>query len=89
MDYIKYKTTLKASGDEYKKIVFWNRFVRNPVETILTWTPAVITIVLIVLGFLNTYLAVIYAACWAYPIYIFFFQFKSSVNYHLKNPRGF
>ena len=85
MDYIKYKTTLKASGDEYKKIVFWNRFVRNPVETILTWTPAVITIVLIVLGFLNTYLAVIYAACWAYPIYIFFFQFKSSVNYHLKN----
>ena len=36
MDYIKYKTTLKASGDEYKKIVFWNRFVRNPVETILT-----------------------------------------------------
>mgnify|MGYP007087031146 FL=1 len=85
MDYIKYKTTLKASGDEYKKIVFWNRFVRNPVETILTWTPAAITIVLIVLGFLNTYLAVIYAACWAYPIYIFFFQFKSSVNYHLKN----
>ena len=83
MDYIKYKTTLKASGDEYKKIVFWNRFVRNPVETILTWTPAAITIVLIVLGFLNTYLAVIYAACWAYPIYIFFFQFKSSVNYHL------
>ena len=56
MDYIKYKTTLKASGDEYKKIVFWNRFVRNPVETILTWTPAAITIVLIVLGFLNTYL---------------------------------
>ena len=53
MDYIKYKTTLKASGDEYKKIVFWNRFVRNPVETILTWTPAAITIVLIVLGFLN------------------------------------
>lgn len=87
MDYIKYKTTLKASGDEYKKIVFWNRFVRNPVETILTWTPAAITIVLIVLGFLNTYLAVIYAACWAYPIYIFFFQFKSSVNYHLKTAR--
>lgn len=40
MDYIKYKTTLKASGVKYKKIVFWNRFVRNPVETILTWTPA-------------------------------------------------
>ena len=25
MDYIKYETTLKASGREYSKIVFWNR----------------------------------------------------------------
>lgn len=85
MEYIKYESTLKAGGDEYKKIVFWNRFIRNPIETILTWLPAAATIVFICLGYLNTYLAVIYAACWAYPIYIFFFQFKSSVNYHLKN----
>lgn len=85
MDNIKYSSTLKAEGDEYKKIVFWNRFIRNPIETILTWLPAAATIVFIALGYLNTYLAVIYAACWAYPIYIFFFQFKSSVNYHLKN----
>lgn len=71
MDYIKYKTTLKASGDEYKKIVFWNRFVRNPVETILTWTPAVITIVLIVLGFLNTYLRYICGMLGIPDLYIF------------------
>lgn len=35
MDYIKYETTLKASGREYSKIVFWNRFIRNPIELIL------------------------------------------------------
>lgn len=85
MDFIKYNTTLKASGKEYSRIVFWNRFLRNPVELILTWIPAAITIVLIILGYLNTYLAVIYAACWCYPIYIFGFQFKNSVNYHLKH----
>ena len=85
MDFIKYNTTLKASGKEYSRIVFWNRFLRNPVELILTWIPAAITIVLIILGYLNTYLAVIYAACWCYPIYIFGFQFKNSVSYHLKH----
>ena len=85
MDYIKYETTLKASGREYSKIVFWNRFIRNPIELILTWLPAAITIVCIALGCFSSYLAVIYAACWCYPIYIFGFQFKSSVNYHLKN----
>ncbi len=85
MDFITYTTTLKACGDEYKKIVFWNRFIRNPLETILTWVPSIITIVLTSMGFFNTYLAVLYAACWAYPLYIFLIQFKNSVNYHLKN----
>lgn len=85
MDFIQYETTLKASGEEYKKIVFWNRFVRNPLELILTWTPAALSIVAMCMGFFTSYTAVIYAACWGYPIYIFFFQFKSSVAYHLKN----
>lgn len=67
MDYIKYETTLKASGREYSKIVFWNRFIRNPIELILTWLPAAITIVCIALGCFSSYLAVIYAACWCYP----------------------
>ena len=80
MDYIKYETTLKASGREYSKIVFWNRFIRNPIELILTWLPAAITIVCIALGCFSSYLAVIYAACWCYPIYIFGFQFKSSAS---------
>ena len=29
MDIIKFNTTLKASGKDYFKIVFWNRFIRN------------------------------------------------------------
>lgn len=85
MNIIKYNTHLKASGDEYKKIVFWNRFIRNPIETILSLIPAVIAIVLMCAGFFNIYMGVIYAACFAYPVYIFAFQFKSAVRYHLKH----
>ena len=36
MDIIKFNTTLKASGKDYFKIVFWNRFIRNPIELILS-----------------------------------------------------
>lgn len=79
----RYHTTLKASGDDYRKIVFWNRFIRNPIELLLTCVPAVITIVLLCAGLYNYFLLILYAICWIYPIYIFGFQFKSSVNYHL------
>ena len=46
MDIIKFNTTLKASGKDYFKIVFWNRFIRNPIELILSWLPAVISHIL-------------------------------------------
>ena len=45
MDIIKFNTTLKASGKDYFKIVFWNRLIRNPIELILSWLPAVISLV--------------------------------------------
>ena len=85
MDTIKYNTKLKAAGDEYKKIVFWNRFMRNPVETILSRIPAAIAIAMMCAKLFNIYLGVIYAACFAYPIYIFAFQFNNAVKYHLKH----
>ena len=85
MNELKYQTTLKASGKEYEKIVFWNRFLRNPIELILSWTPAVISIVLMSLGYISAFIGILYAGCWLYPIYIFGFQFKSTVSYHLKH----
>lgn len=85
MDIIKYNTTLKASGDDYRKIVFWNRFLRNPIELILTWTPAILTLIPLCMQYYNYFLLCLYASCWVYPIYIFAFQFKNGVNYHLKH----
>ena len=85
MDMIRYETTLKAKGDDYKKIVFWNRFLRNPVELILTLAPAIISISLLVSGIYTYFLLIIYAVCVAYPLFIFLYQFNSSVNYHLKH----
>lgn len=85
MNIIKYDTTLKASGKDYSRIVFWNRFIRNPIELILSWTPAVISLVLLICGIYSSFLLILYAVCWFYPIYIFAYQFKSNVNYHLKH----
>ena len=85
MNELKYNTTLKASGKEYEKIVFWNRFLRNPIELILSWIPAVISIVLMSMGYISYFTGALYAGCWLYPIYIFAFQFKNSVSYHLKH----
>lgn len=85
MNIIKYDTTLKASGKDYSRIVFWNRFIRNPIELILSWTPAAISLVLLICGIYSSFLLILYAVCWFYPIYIFAYQFKSNVNYHLKH----
>ena len=85
MDILKYDTTLKAGGNDYYKIVFWNRFLRNPTELILTWVPALTSIVLMVMGIYSTFLMIVYAVFWFYPIYIFAFQFKSNIRYHLKH----
>lgn len=76
MDIIKFNTTLKASGKDYFKIVFWNRFIRNPIELILSWLPAVISLVLLCLHYYSSFLLILYAVCWFYPIYIFGYQFS-------------
>jgi len=57
----------------------------KPIELILTWIPAAISLVMLILGKYNSFLLIIYAICWFYPIYIFAFQFKNSVSYHLKH----
>ena len=85
MDIIKFNTTLKASGKDYSRIVFWNRFLRNPIELILSWTPAMVSIILLCMHYYSSFLLILYAVCWFYPIYIFCYQFRSSVNYHLKH----
>ena len=84
MDIIKFNTTLKASGKDYSRIVFWNRFLRNPIELILSWTPAMVSIILLCMHYYSSFLLILYAVCWFYPIYIFCYQFRSSVNYHNK-----
>ena len=85
LDFIQYESTLKASGKTYKKIVFWNRFLRNPTETILTFIPAILSIISMCFGNFSIFTIIIYVICFAYPIYIFAYQFNSTVNYHLKH----
>lgn len=84
MEVIRFKTTLKASGKEYEKIVFWNRFWRNKTELILTLLPAFSSIILFIMGYNNSFLLMIYVIFFCYPVFIFS-QCKSNINYHLKH----
>lgn len=84
MDIMKYTSTLKAKGTEYRNIVFWNRFIRNKTELILSILPALASIGLMIAGYDNSYLLILYAVFWFYPIFTMM-QFKSTVAYHLKH----
>ncbi|MGN0159866.1 MAG: hypothetical protein ACI4AQ_00575 [Lachnospiraceae bacterium] len=82
MDFIKYSSTYKADGKKYEQIVFWNRFLRNKTEMILSLLPAAISIVALIMGYRSTYLMVIYCILVAYP-FLAYRQFRSAVKYHL------
>lgn len=84
MKVLKYTSTLKACGKEYGKIVFWNRFLRNKTELIITVLPAIASIFLMINGYTNSFLLILYAIFWFYPIFIFS-QFKTIIKNHLKN----
>lgn len=84
MNNIKYKSTFKADGKQYERIVFWNRFLRNKTELILSFLPAVISTILLVKGYRSTFAMIIYCICIVYP-FIAYRQFKSAVAYHLKH----
>ena len=71
MDVIRYTTILKASGAEYKKIVFWNRFLRNKLEPIISIIPALTSIVLLFLGFYNPFFIFAYIIFCVYPLFIY------------------
>lgn len=82
MDYIKFSSTYKADGKQYERIVFWNRFLRNKTELILTLLPAIVSIVAFVYGYRSTFLMVIYCVFIIYP-FLAYRQFQSAVKYHL------
>ena len=84
MNVIRYTTKLKASGDEYKKIVFWNRFLRNKLEAILSVIPAISSIVLFAFGIHNSFFIIASVIFCVYPFFIYT-QYKRAVQYHLKH----
>lgn len=84
MDYIKFTSTYKADGKKYEQIVFWNRFLRNKTELILTFLPVVISIYFFSQGYRSTFIMLVYFIFFVYP-FLAYKQFKSSVEYHLKH----
>ena len=82
MDIITFTSTLKPSGAEYKKVVYWNRFLRVKTESIVLG-------ILLLLGISLLYkssgriMFMIFGAILAlYPVLIIT-QLNSSIKYHL------
>lgn len=85
---IKFTSTQKPDGDEYKKITYWNRFVRVKIETILMLALAALSIACgayrLANGTMDTFWAIICIIFLFYPGLIIT-QFNSSIRYHLKH----
>lgn len=84
MTHIKFHSTYKADGKKYEQIVFWNRFLRNKTELIISFLPAVISLVLFIIGYRTIFHMIVYCIFFAYPP-IMFRQSKNAVSYHLKH----
>lgn len=84
MDFINISSTYKPSGKEYENIVFWNRFLRNKTELIISFLPAICSIVAFVIGYRSTFLMILYCIFMLYP-FIAYRQFKNAVKYHLEH----
>ncbi len=85
---IRFTSTQKPDGNEYKKITYWNRFVRVKVETL-------IMLALVIVGIscaayrlttetMDTFWAIICIVFLFYP-FLIITQFNTSIRYHLKH----
>ena len=84
MDIIRFTSTLKPSGKEYKKVVYWNRFVRTKLETIILLIMFLGGIALFAYALTanKLMLMIVGAILFLYPI-IIISQCNSSIKYHL------
>lgn len=82
MNILKFESTLKPSGKEYKKVVYWNRFIRTKKETIFLLILIAVALYILLSGTNEFVPLIIAAACIIYPI-IVITQLNSSIKYHL------
>lgn len=87
-NFVKFISTLKPDGAEYKKITYWNRFYRTKTEAITTLGLALLAlgyaIWKLVSGQMTVGIAIICLILVAYP-FLVISQFNASIRHHLKN----
>ncbi len=85
---IRFTSTQKPDGDEYKKVTYWNRFVRTKNETLILLALIIASIGIAVYrlttGTMDTMWAIITVIFLLYPVMVIM-QFNSSIRYHLKH----
>lgn len=85
---IRFTSTQKPDGDEYKKITYWNRFVRVKTETLIMASLVLVSICCgiyrLVNGTMDSFWAILCIVFLFYPVLIIT-QFNASIRYHLKH----
>ena len=85
---IRFTSTQKPDGEEYKKIAYWNRFIRTKTETLIMALLFVISIACCVYrlstGTMDTFWALLSLVFFCYPFMIIM-QFNTSIRYHLRH----
>ena len=85
---IRFTSTQKPDGDEYKKITYWNRFIRTKIETVIMLALIVLSIgcgiYRLASGTMDTFWAILCIVFLFYPVLIIT-QFNSSIRYHLRH----
>ena len=85
---IRFTSTQKPDGKEYKKITYWNRFVRTKIETLILIALVIVSISCaayrLTTGTMDTFWAIICIVFLFYP-FLIITQFNSSIRYHLKH----
>lgn len=84
MELIQFTSTLKPDGKEYKKVVYWNRFVRMKLETVILALLFIAGIFLLANSADKIMFLVVGALFVIFPI-IIIIQLNSSIRYHLEN----
>lgn len=83
MNFVQFTSTLKPDGKEYKKIVYWNRYIRMKGESLFLIFVFICGI-LVIATQKELYKLIIGALGICFPIMVIM-QFNSSIAYHLKN----
>lgn len=87
MNITRFTQDYRPSGEEYEKVFMWNRFLRKKYDLLIVFSPTILCIFSIIMGYYSVPFVPIYVLFICYPL-VAYFQFKLTIKKHLKNRKS-